>query len=172
MADGRVYTGNFEKGEIEGDGCLTNPMGDPRVYFDSNSPPSFAYETITGTVEKDYEGRKGEFHHAAGGGDKYTRWSTGQFRYESYPRTGIPKQNIEISIEFKTSKETTGISEIYYTGRDRGFMLRGGVPHIIIYSDDPKEKEMVPTNAEDLELNFADNQWHTMKMVIAAGIGK
>ena len=53
-------------------------------------------------------------------------------------------------------------------------MLRNGVPHIRLYNSDDQKDEMKPAAADsaDDQLNFADSEWHTMKLVCGAGVGK
>jgi len=40
-SDGRIYTGDFEAGIPKGGGVLRNPMGNPRVAFDSTYLPKW-----------------------------------------------------------------------------------------------------------------------------------
>jgi len=58
--DGRVYTGPFEEDEVKGEGCLSNPLGDTKVFFDTNRHNPVG-SLSNNAVETNFEGREGEY---------------------------------------------------------------------------------------------------------------
>ena len=99
---------------------LTNPMGDPRVYFDTTYLPRWIQDRKSSSGAPKAVLRNGEYILERG----YFEYECYKFNYRSYPKTGLAHTNFELSFDFKTAEREAPLFYLYSadspgSGRDK-----------------------------------------------------